>query len=89
MRQNTDTKKKNRGKTACKVFAVTLAVLLALAGITAAGIAANRRFINRIAPLSYETQVHPKKTRRGAGCLRRTATSKFYSCPTFISAAAF
>lgn len=64
-RQNTDTKKKNRGKTACKVFAVTLAVLLALAGITAAGIAANRRFINRIAPLSYETQLHPEKDAAG------------------------
>lgn len=69
MRQNADTKKKNRGKTACKVFAVTLAVLLALAGITAAvnaaGIAANRRFINRIAPLSYETQLHPEKDAAG------------------------
>lgn len=69
MRQNADTKKKNRGKTACKVFAVTLAVLLALAGITAAvnaaGIAANRRFISRIAPLSYETQLHPEKDAAG------------------------
>ena len=63
MRQNTDTKKKNRGKTACKVFAVTLAVLLALAGITAAvnaaGIASNRSFIHSLSAVEYENQLQP------------------------------
>ena len=69
MRQNAETKQKNRKKTVCKVLVVLLAVLVAIAGITAAvnaaGIAANRKFVNGMAQPAYEAQLQPEKDAAG------------------------
>jgi len=64
------TKAKNRkGKTALKVLAIFLAVLLVLVGVLAAvnviGISQNRAFVKSMSALNYEQQLQPVKDEAG------------------------